>query len=830
VKNLTRDQARQRAGLLDVASYDIALDLTATDGERFGSVTEVRFSCRTPGASTFVELDGEALEVELNGRALPAGEGNRIPLPDLAADNVLRVRARCATSRSGEGLHRFVDPADDRVYLYAQSFLDDAQRVFACFDQPDLKATFHLTVDAPADWTVVANERGRRDGNRWTFARTARLSTYLFTVAAGPWHGVQRWHGDVELGAWCRQSLSEHLEADELFEVTAQALDLQQDLFGRRYPFGDTYDQLFVPEFNAGAMENPGAVTFSEDLLFRSRVTEGRRRTRAMVIAHELSHMWFGDLVTMRWWDDLWLNESFAELMGYLTVDRATRFEDTWVDFCTTRKAWGYRADALPTTHPVAGTARDTRSALLDFDGISYAKGASVLRQLMATIGEDAFFAGVRDHFDRHAFGNAVLADLLASFERASSRGLQDWARGWLKTPGTSTLRVVGDGLRQEPPADHPVHREHRIGVGLYRLDRDALVLEERLDVTSHAADVPLPGSARADVVLPNDDDRTFAKVRVDERSLAALTGHLSGLADPLARAVAWAALWDATRDGELPAHSFVGAVLDHAPAERDPSVVETLLLQARTAAVLYSNDAAGLRDRLAAASHDAAVSGDPGSDLQLVHLRSFAAAAGPDRLPALQAVLDGRDAPRGLAVDTDLRWLLVQRLAALGALDDAALDAEGERDRTAAGRLALLTARAARPVAAAKQESFTRAVEDDALSSHEAQALAAGLWQPLQDDVCRLLVPGYVDAVPRLWAEQPGRGPGAHPAAVPLDAAGGRCARRGRPAAGAGPTGRRAPSGRRAAARPRAGGAGAGRGMTHGTPSASQTASAHWR
>ena len=765
MRNLTRDEATARAALLDVESYDVHLDLRETlEGTGFGSTVEVRFSCAQPGEQTFVELDGTPEEVVLNGRSLEPGDGNRIPLLDLAADNVLTVRARCATSRSGEGLHRFVDPADGAVYLYAQAFLDDAQRMFACFDQPDLKAVFRLTVDAPEQWTVIANTRGERDGGRWTFAPTERISTYLFTVAAGPWAGVQRQHGGLQLGLWCRRSLAPHLvddpaEADELFTVTEQALGLQEQLFGRPYPFGDTYDQLFVPEFNAGAMENPGAVTFAEQFVFRSRVTEGKRRQRAMVVAHELSHMWFGNLVTMRWWDDLWLNESFAELMGFLTVDRATRFEDTWVDFCTTRKAWGYRADALPTTHPVAGTAQDNRSALLDFDGISYAKGASALRQLMATIGEDAFFAGVRDHFDRHAFGNAVLGDLLGSFERAGGRDLQQWAQAWLRTPGTSTLRAVDGVLRQEPPADHPVQREHRVGVGLYRRDGDTLTLRRRLDVTSLGDDVPLPGSDEADLVLPNDDDRTFAKVRVDERSRRALRESLSGLGDPLARAVAWAALWDAARDGELPAAELVRTVVRHAPAERDPSVVETLLQQARTAATLYSRDPAGLRAELAAASHDAAVSAEPGSDLQLVQVRAFAAAAGPDRVSALQALVDGRDAPAGLVVDTDLRWLLVQRLAALGALDEAALEAEGERDRTAAGRLSLLSARAARPVAAAKDEAFTRAVEDDALSSHEAQALAAGLWQPLQDDVCRPLVPRFVDAVPRLWA---GRSPAA--------------------------------------------------------------------
>jgi aminopeptidase N len=757
VKNLTRAQAEQRAALLDVASYDVLLDVSADDSECFSSSVEVRFACRTPGASTFVELDAELLSASLNGRPVEAGDGNRIALTDLAADNVLTVDARCTYSRSGEGLHRFVDPADGRVYVYAQSFLDDAQRMFACFDQPDLKAVFRLTVVAPHDWTVLANARSEQRDGRWVFAPTERISTYLFHVSAGPWHGRQEVYDGIELGVWCRQSLAEHLDADEMLEVTRQCLDLQQELFGRRYPFGDTYDQVFVPEFNAGAMENPGCVTFTEDLLFRSRVTEGRRRMRAMVVAHEMSHMWFGDLVTMRWWDDLWLNESFAELMGYLSVDRTTRFEDTWTDFCTSRKAWGYRADALPTTHPVAGSAQDARSALLDFDGISYAKGASVLRQLMATMGEDAFFGGVRTYLDRHAHGNTTFADLLVELERASGRDLQDWATAWLRTPGTSTLRtVVADGgvaVRQESD----VLREHRVGVGLYDEADGGLRLRTRLAVTVAGASTPLPLAADdlPDLLLVNDGDLTFAKLRFDDRSLATVRTDLRRLSDPLARALCWAALWDATRDAELPAADLVTAVLAGVDGEHDPSVVETLLAQARTAAVLYSPDSEPLLRAMADASHDAAVSAAPGSDLQLVRLRAFAAAASPDRAPALRSVLDGGQVPDGVEVDTELRWLLLQRLCALGEAGEADVDAELARDDTAAGARAALTARAARPDAAAKQRAFQAAVADASLSSHEAQALAAGFWQPGQDDLCRPYVSRYVAAVPRLWAER---------------------------------------------------------------------------
>jgi aminopeptidase N len=759
VKNLSRDEAAQRAALLHVTSYDVALDLTQGP-ERFGSVSVVVFSCREPGASSFAELDGELLTAELNGRSLGPLQGNRLHLADLQEHNLLTVSARCSYSRTGEGLHRFADPADGEVYLYAQSFLDDAQRIFACFDQPDLKATFALSVDAPPEWTVVGNARSSRAGNRWEFAPTERISTYLFTVAAGPWHTVRSAHDGIELGLHCRRSLSEHLDADaaELFEVTAQCLDFQQERFGRPYPFGDTYDQLFVPEFNAGAMENPGAVTFSEMFVFRSRTTDDKRRQRAMVVAHEMSHMWFGDLVTMRWWDDLWLNESFAELMGFLTVDRATRFEDTWVDFSASRKAWGYRADQLPSTHPVQGDVPDNRSALLNFDGISYAKGASVLRQLMATVGEEAFFAGVRAYLERHAFSNTGFTDLLVELETASGRDLGQWSRAWLQTSGVSTLRTVVDGrvgLRQESD----VLRPHRVGVGLYELSGagpDAsLVLRGRLDVELSGADVTLD-LAPADLpalLLPNDGDLTFAKVRFDDRSLATVLADVRRLSDPLARALCWAALWDACRDAELPAGDFVAAVLRGVDDEPDPAVVATLLEQARTAAELYAPDGGALLDALADASGAAAFAARPGSDLQLVRLRAFAATArGPVHVPAVAAVLDGSEVPPGTVVDTELRWHLVECLAAVGELDEEAVGVELARDDTAAGRLHALTARASLPDPDAKRRAWGSVTGDASLSNHESGALAAGFWRSGQDELLRPYVDRYVDGLPALW------------------------------------------------------------------------------
>ncbi len=755
MKDLTRDEARERAELLHVTSYDVALDVTGSDRD-FGSTSTIVFGCRRTGAASFVEVDGELVSAELDGRPVGPLVGNRLALPDLQAENRLVVRARFAYSNTGEGLHRFVDPADGRVYLWGMSFLDDAQRIFACFDQPDLKASITLVVDAPPGTSVVANARGTREGDRWTFAPTEPMSTYGFTVAVGPWHRLSGEHDGIALGLHCRQSLAPHLDADaaELFAITGQCFDLQQELFGRRYPFGDTYDQLFVPEFNHGAMENPGAVTFTEDFVFRSRVTDDARRKRSMVVAHEMAHMWFGDLVTMRWWDDLWLNESFAELLGFLTTDRATRFDGAWVDFSSSRKAWGYRADQLPSTHAVQGDVPDNRSALLNFDGISYAKGASVLRQLMATVGEEAFFVGVRAYLARHAFGNATFADLLAELESASGRDLQEWARVWLQTAGLSTLRPVVVAGRVEVRQESAVLRPHRIGVGLYDLTEEGLVLRTRLDVTveGESTDLGLAAADLPDLLLLNDGDQSFAKVRFDERSLATARTSLRRLADPLARALVWSALWDTCRDAELPAAHFVEAVLAGVDSEADPAVVATLLGQAGKAAVRYSIDGAGLVDALAAASLAAGWSGTAaGSDLQLARVRAFAAVT---RDPApLEALLDG-EVPDGLVVDTELRWTLVKALAGLGRLDDAAVDVELARDDTAAGRLHALTARASMPTAAAKERAWAQAL-DPALSNLEVRAVTGGFWRPGQEELLQPYVDRYTADLPQVWPQR---------------------------------------------------------------------------
>jgi aminopeptidase N len=745
MRNLTAQEARARAAAVTVASYQIELDLTQGD-ETFLSHTTVRFSGT---GSTFLELDCASLiSANLDGRPLTL-EGNRIALDGLGGEHVAVVEAHCAYTRSGEGLHRFVDPADGLVYVYAQAFLDDAQRIFACFDQPDLKATMQLAVRAHD--RVLSNTRGTVVDGVHVFEQTVPLSTYHLTLAAGPWHGEQTWHDGIELGVWCRASLAPFLEADELFAITRDCFDYQQRQFGSRYPFGDTYDQVFVPEFNAGAMENPGMVTFTDErFIYRSRTTEGARRLRAQVIAHEMAHMWFGDLVTMRWWDGIWLNESFAEFMGVETVAAATRFDGARADFCVGRKAWGYRADQLPTTHPVDGPVSDNRAALQNFDGISYAKGASVLRQLVAFVGQEQFFAGLRNYLAEHALDNTDLGDLLTELEHVSGRSLRAWATSWLNTTGVATLRPRWSSSGLVIEQDSEVLRDHLIEVGFYDRFLDGH-LERRSGrhVLVSGAETLVPDAQPADVVLLNDGDLTFAKIRFDDRSLATVLSSLGRIEDQLARALCWGALWDAVRDGELPAREHVAAVLASVGAEDDPALVETLLGQAVTAASTFAPpaDQDGLLTDISVACQRAQV--ETGSDLQLVRMRI---AIGTISAPAwLVDLLGGRNVPEGLVVDTDLRWLVVRRAAALGALEDEAISAELAKDPTASGELQATCARAAVPTAAAKLHWWEQLVGGQ-VSNAQIRAIGNGFWQRGQDGLLAPYVDRYLDVLPAVW------------------------------------------------------------------------------
>ncbi|MGY0232875.1 aminopeptidase N [Longispora urticae] len=812
---LQRTEARVRADLIEVHRYELDLDLTRP-GDVFGCTTVIRFGCARPGAGTFLDLRPAALRrVVLNGRVLDPADlaDHRFPLADLAADNELLIEADMAYSRTGEGLHRFTDPLDGETYLHSSCAPDLAPLLFACFDQPDLKAPFVLAVTAPAGWTVLGNAAGEQvAAGRWEFAPTPPISTYLAVVVAGPLHSVHAEHDGIPLGLHSRRSLAADLdrEADELFEVTAASFDRLHELFADRYAFG-RYDQAFVPELNWGAMENPGCVVFAEESLFHSAPTEADRANRAVVIAHEMAHMWFGDLATMRWWDDLWLNESFAEYLGYRVAVENTRFTDAWTHFATLRKGWGYDADQRPSTHPIAASGIESLAeAMANFDGISYAKGAAALRQLVAWLGDDAFFEGVNAHLARHRFGNADLADLLDALATASGRDVPGWASLWLRTSGVDTLRVErsADGAT-ELVADGS--RPHLVGVGVF--EGRPPVLTSRVEVEvgpggrARLRDAPAavtpaepaapigqgPGTA---LVLPNHGDLTWAKIRLDADSWRTVTGSLSAIDEPLTRAVLWAAARDLVRDAELSPAAYLDLVAAHLPAERTDSIVQSVLtfagskvvghylapdrrpaghallagvarrllavpdadpglrLAALGAAIDNATDPAELESWLATGPADRPATAPDGRPRGA---GSVAAPAGPptaagDR-PSAAPAAETLGGPAVPPLSSDLRWAALARLAALGAVTDGRLLAELATDPSSSAHQGAARARAALPDPAAKERAWRGLFTDGELSTYLITATAQGFWQSGGEDLHREYLRRYFAEVPGVGA-----------------------------------------------------------------------------
>ncbi|MBO9553639.1 aminopeptidase N [Cellulomonas sp.] len=795
-ENLTRAEARERAAVVTTQSYDVTLDLS-TSPTTFGSRTVVRFGA-TPGASTFIDLIAPAVhEVTLNGRTLDVAHvfaDSRIRLDDLAAENELIVVADAAYMNTGEGLHRFVDPVDDEVYLYSQFEVADSRRVFAVFEQPDLKATFAFTVTAPAHWKVVSNypqvgeptpvEDGtNRNGGvdkgtaTWTFETTPRISPYITAIIAGPYHEER---GEltssdgrtIPLGVYCRESLAEHLDTDNILDITRAGFAFYEEKFDFPYPFAK-YDQLFVPEFNAGAMENAGAVTFLESYVFRSKVPEATVERRAVTILHELAHMWFGDLVTMRWWDDLWLNESFAEYASTLATAEATRWTSAWTTFSSLEKSWAYRQDQLPSTHPIVADMRDLEDVEVNFDGITYAKGASVLKQLVAWVGQDEFLAGVRAYFAKHAWGNTELRDLLSELETTSGRDLSVWSGLWLEKAGVTLLRpaieVDEDGIitsfdvLQEVPDEHPVQRPHRLAIGGYDLDaatgRLARTAHVELDVDGPRTAVPaLVGTPRPALVLVNDDDLAYAKIRLDEHSLATAIEHLSSFDDSLPRTLVWAAAWDATRDGETPARDFVDLVLRNIAHETDSSVVLVLLRQLSTALDLYVAPEHREATEVAAADRllELARAAAAGSDTQLQLVKAFAGRASTAaQLDAVVALLDGKDSLDGLSIDTDLRWELLTSLVTGGRAAELDIAAQLSADATATGQRAAAAARAALPTPEAKQAAWAAVVDGDELPNALQSATIAGFGRVHDRGLLVPFVEPYFASLEQVWSDK---------------------------------------------------------------------------
>jgi aminopeptidase N len=787
VRNLTQAEAVERARLLVVGSYDITVDLTDGSGNpgdsTFRSVTEVTFACSEPGASTFIEVAAHAIRsATLNGEPVDLSEWTAetgLPLNGLAADNVLVVDADYDYSTSGQGLHRAVDPVDKEVYLYSQFETQDAQKVYACFDQPDLKATYTWHVTVPRHWKVISNstvssvDTGEFGARTMHFAPSVKMSTYITALCAGPYHEVRETHDGIDLGIFCRASMAKYLDPENIFVVTKQGFDFFHNQFGVRYPL-PKYDQLIVPEFNAGAMENFGCITNAEQyFIFRSAVTDFEYEQRANTILHEMAHMWFGDLVTMRWWDDLWLNESFAEWASHWAAAEATRFTDAWTTFLSVRKNWGYRQDQLSSTHPVYGDTPDVATVEVNFDGITYAKGASVIKQLVAYVGIDPFVRGLRSYFAKNAWGNATFNDLLTELEAASGRELNEFADQWLKTSQVNTLipevEIGADGdyasvrVRQTAPAEHPTLRMHRIGVGLYDLaDGGKLLLRDRIevDVAGPVTELTaLAGVRAADVLLLNEGDHSYLKLRLDERSMATVVEHIGGFESSLTRALCWMAAWDMVRDAELPARDYVKLITAGLPAETDVNLITASLAGVRGTVLAQFADPqwapagwAMLND----AARDTMLAAEPGSGVQLLWARAYIGSArSAERLAELTGWLDGQGVPEGMTIAGELRWLLVQALAANGVLTRDDIETEHANDQTASGDKESATATALLPNPAVKAEVWAELTADEEPPNWKARALLFGFQHTTQVELTKPYAQKYLDVAADIWAKR---------------------------------------------------------------------------
>ena len=781
--NLTRDEALARAGVIsEVIRYDIELDLTRGDTD-FGSRTRVEFTA-APGGAAFADLvSTNVRSIKLNDRDLDPGahhQDSRISLDDLAEHNVLEVDADCQYMHTGEGLHRFVDPADGKAYTYSQFEVPDARRVYTTFEQPDLKSTFTLTVKAPKGWKVFSNAptpSPEEEGESWTyrFATTEKMSTYITAIVAGPYEGTASTLTSsdgrtIDLGVYCRASVLEHLDADEILDITRRGFEFFENAYGIAYPF-TKYDQVFVPEYNAGAMENAGCVTFRDAYVFRTRPTEAQLESRANTILHELAHMWFGDLVTMKWWNDLWLNESFAEFMSHLALAENTPYTEGWTGFMV-RKDWGLKQDQLPTTHPITAQIRDLADVEVNFDGITYAKGASVLRQLVSYVGRDAFFAGLHEYLTAHSYANATLADLLGELEKASGRDLAAWSKVWLEEAGVTLLRpsvetdeegrITCLSIEQEAFSEGASLRPHRLAVAGYSLDGESLqrVFHEELDVDGASTDVPsAEGVARPDFILVNDGDLAYAKIRLDEDSLAFAVANITRFTDSLTRGVVMAAAWDMTRDGQMKARDYLNLALTAVPAETNMQLL-TLTLRHIDEAVrtFVAPDArAEAAETVGRRLLLLARTAQSGSDAQRMLVAAAARnASNAEQFEAIKALYDGSATLEGLELDVDLQWSLLIALVRGSVAGDAEIDAREQEDDTMTGRQNAAAARAARDDAAVKEQVWEQVLGDKSIPNDTRWAMVSGFWAQARTtpSLYEPYVERYFAALAQVWEE----------------------------------------------------------------------------
>ena len=776
--NITQIEAAQRSEIIKVESYKIDLDVT-TGAETFLVKTTIRFAGLKPDATTFIDCVGKrVISAKLNGADFdPKFDGETIFLPAIAAENTLEIEHEGIYSNSGEGLHRFVDPADKEVYLYTQFETGDARRMYACFDQPDQKATFTISTITPKHWAVISNygiESAKDiDGDRkhTQFATSQVISTYVTAIVAGAYtsvHDEYKGEKTIPMGIYARKSFFQYVDAENIFEVTKQGFAYFEKTFGLAYPFGK-YDQIAVAEYNWGAMENVGCVTFHEDvLIFRSKVTERSYISRASTIHHEMAHMWFGDLVTMKWWQDLWLNESFAEWASYMAVSESTKYKNAWTEFNSVRKNWAYRADQLSSTHPIAVEMKDLDDVRTNFDGISYAKGASVLQQLVAHVGRDNFIAGLRKYFAKHAYANTELSDLITELEATSGKDLTAWVATWLRTAGVNTLRPVialdGDkyasvAVKQEVPlipAGSKELRPHRLYIGLFDIKGDALTRRESIevDIAGELTEIKeLAGKKVADLLLINDHDQTYAKLRFDDRSVTTMKKYLGQLDDSLARGLIWASLWDSTRDGELSASDYIEIALNALKGETDISMITATFTQIDTAiwAYLAPKNRDAVRLSVANTAQELLAGAKPGSDAQLQYARAFANNAfTPAQFESLKAMLNG--SVDGLLMDADQRWFVFLCGVKRGIFGVSDIQSEGDRDKTAHGKQYVAYAHAALPNHEAKAAAFKSITTDD-LSNTIHSYKCRGFNENIHCDLLEAFVDEYFDAILKVWS-----------------------------------------------------------------------------
>lgn len=784
-ENLTRQEAQSRSSMLKVSSYEIDLDLTSV-GESFPTATKVTFSCSKPGADSFIDaITTSVLSVRLNGLDLdPAtvADGTRITLPNLQAENTLEIKATAKYMNTGEGLHRFVDPVDNETYLYTQFEVPDSRRVFAVFEQPDLKATFQFNITAPSNWKVVSNQPSpppvplKNDPAKsiWCFEPTPIIPSYITAIIAGPYFETRSElissNGKViPLGVFSRASLSQYLDADYIFEKTRQGFAFFEKEFNYPYPF-EKYDQLFVPEFNAGAMENAGAVTFTESYVFRGKVTDAIRERRVVTILHELAHMWFGDLVTMKWWNDLWLNESFAEYASTLATAEATEWNHAWTTFTALEKSWAYRQDQLLSTHPIVAEINDLDDVLVNFDGITYAKGASVLKQLVAWVGQEQFMAGVASYFKKHAYGNTELSDLLTELEQQSGRELKTWSKKWLETAGVNTLypdieespsgEISSFKIRQTATAEHPTLRPHRMVIGFYDLVDGVLSRVHRLelDIDGALTEVKeLVGLKRPDLVLLNDEDLAYAKIRFDEKSWQCAIENLGKFENSLARTLVWGSAWDSTRDAESVAQDFIKLVLGNIAKEDQSTTMLTLLRQLVTTAYFYvaPENREKVISEIGTGLLNLARQAAAGSDAQLQFVKFFAQFANTgELLDALSDIRSGKEVLAGLKIETDLDWELLTGLVVGSRASESEIAEALSKDNTSNGQKAAVGARAALPTAKDKQAAWNLLTQSHELSNVLVDSASLGFVRVQNAELLSPYVDQYFENSLRIWQD----------------------------------------------------------------------------